>query len=329
MFRKQATPPQFSIFTTFAFGRGLRLAVLVMVLGLNVRMVESAELMYVAIGGNNTNLPPDGYLATFDVSLNSASAIAASKSTFSTSFNEPFAVAMDRSGQLYASDYFGNISKISLTGQTTIFAAISATKGMAFDSSGNLYASTLPSVGNSKVYKITASGQVSVFAQGLYAAEGIAFDPSGNLFVANAANSTINKITPDGQVSNFSITGINGPADFAFDTIGNMYISNYYGNSIFKYDTSGNLSTFISGIVNPSTIEFDSYGSLFVVNGTTTISKFNANGNLQYSWNTGGAYARGIAFQPVPEPSTYVLGLIAAGAIGFVARCRKRQQNQA
>ena len=33
--------------------------------------------------------------------------------------------------------------------------------------------------------------------------------------------------------------------------------------------------------------------------------------------------------QTVPEPSTYALGLIAAGAIGIVARRRKRRQNQA
>lgn len=199
---------------------------------------------------------------------------------------------------------------------------------MAFDKMGNLYASTLPGIGNSSIYKINANGQVSSFAQGLYAAEGIAFDTLGNLFVANAANNTINKITPNGQVSNFLITGLNGPADFAFDSIGNMYISNYYGNSIFKYDTMGNLSTFISGLVNPATMKFDRNGSLFVGNGSNgvpTISKFDSLGNLQYSWAPGGAYVRGFALQPVPEPSTYALGLIAAVAMTWLSRVNKRR----
>jgi DNA-binding beta-propeller fold protein YncE len=98
----------------------------------------------------------------------------------------------------------GTILKFTPGGAVSTFATgLYYPEYLAFDSAGNLYAST----GNS-IDEITPSGTVSTFATGLDSPNGLAFDGSGNLYVANYFGGTISEITPSGTVSTFATAGL-------------------------------------------------------------------------------------------------------------------------
>lgn len=99
-------------------------------------------------------------------------------------------------------------------------ARFSSPQGIAVDSNGNAY---VADTGNHTIRKVTASGVVTTLAgtagqpgkaDGRGAAArfdqptGIAVDASGQVFVADTGNSTIRRITPDGQVS--TVVGVAG-----------------------------------------------------------------------------------------------------------------------
>jgi DNA-binding beta-propeller fold protein YncE len=79
--------------------------------------------------------------------------------------------------------------------------------GLAFDSSGNLYASN---ANTGTISEITPNGTISQFASGLNGPRGLAFDSTGNLFVANNSAGTISEISPTGIVSQYA-SGLSGP----------------------------------------------------------------------------------------------------------------------
>lgn len=123
--------------------------------------------------------------------------------------------------------------------------------GLAFDATGNLYASdgTL-----NTIVRLTPGGNSSVFASDLSNPAGLAFDTSGNLFVANPGDindhpNSILKFAPNGTftvVANLT-DGISQPEGLAFDSHGNLFVANFGGN-ITKITPGGSISTFASDL---------------------------------------------------------------------------------
>src|SRR5580765_8730543 len=74
-----------------------------------------------------------------------------------------------------------------------VFANVQGPRGVAVDSSGNLYVAAYSS---QQILRYTPAGVASVFTPFSGHAEGMAFDKSGNLFVADFGANTITKITP-------------------------------------------------------------------------------------------------------------------------------------
>ena len=82
-----------------------------------------------------------------------------------------------------------------------VSAGLYITRGLTFDSSGNLYVTnSLDFVG--LVSKVTPSGSVSKFSGGLSFPAGLAFDAGGNLYVTDCGLGqntwTIQQVTPGG-----------------------------------------------------------------------------------------------------------------------------------
>ncbi|TXN35211.1 gluconolactonase [Flagellimonas hymeniacidonis] len=168
-----------------------------------------------------------------------------------------------------------------------------------FDSNGNLFV-----VDNSthKVRKITPDGVVSTFAGSTIGYEdgigteakfrtpfGIAIDANSNIYVADAGNSRIRKITPEGAVSTFA-GGDSGNEDgnaldakfstpHAIDTDGqgNLYVTDVLNHSIRKITPDGTVSTFAGSTVGdedgigsnaklnrPRGLKVDAQGNIFI-----------------------------------------------------------------
>ena len=145
-------------------------------------------------------------------------------------FNEPMAIAVDKSGNLYVADTANEIiRKITPTGLVSTIAGGSGRSGtsdgtgadarfgrpsgIATDSSGNVYVSDTK---NNTIRKITPAGVVTTLAgtagtpggddgmgkkAGFFEPAQIAVDKSGNLFVTDSEAHNIRKITPAGLVT--------------------------------------------------------------------------------------------------------------------------------
>ncbi|NVK53355.1 MAG: Ig-like domain-containing protein, partial [Flavobacteriaceae bacterium] len=161
--------------------------------------------------------------------------------TFATGLSNPSGLTFGPLGDLYVASRGDNkIYKVSPLGVVTDYAGtgtLSTIDGtlttasfthpgdVAFDSSGNLYVSE--ETGH-VIRKITPGGEVTTFAGAAGVADdvngvgtsarfntpyGLAFDTSDNLYVADIVNDKIRKITPDGTVSDYAGSGLQGDED--------------------------------------------------------------------------------------------------------------------
>lgn len=217
----------------------------------------------------------------------------------SATFNRPWGVAVDASGNVYVADELNHkIRKITTAGVVTTFAGstsgyqdgngtsakFNSPNGLAFDSFGNLF---VVDCYNHRIRKITPSGDVTTFAGSVQGAfngngtvarfnfpQGIAIDSSNNLFIVDGSNNIIRKITPSGDVTTFAgtagvqayVDGTGSDARFGIvkaiginRTNNDMFVTD--GHRIRKITSAGVVTTY-SGSTNG------------LVNGTLTASKY-------------------------------------------------------
>ncbi|MDO8644902.1 MAG: hypothetical protein Q7S00_08070, partial [bacterium] len=203
----------------------------------------------------------------------------------------PTAVALDRNGNIYINDEFlisgywhSKVRKISTGGIITTVAgqasrtghylgdggpAISAgilVKDLAVDSLGNIYIAN-----ERRVRKISPDGIITTFAgsdpsftgalgdhgpateAALRNATGVAVDSNDNIYIADATDSRIRKVTPDGIIVTVAGNGtagfsgdagpsleaqFNAPIDIDVDSEGHVYVVDRDNYRIRKIDCS-------------------------------------------------------------------------------------------
>ena len=198
-------------------------------------------------------------------------------------FQEPWGIAVDRSGNVYASDSeAGAIFKITGAGQVTVLAGrpgyrgstngfgpnarFIIPRGLALDPAGNLYVADAYTL-----RKVTPDGAVTTLAGqpgypgsadgfGTNAqfswASGVAVDRAGTIYVADRY--TIRKVTPAGEVTTLAgspghsgnVDGTGPAARFsdrdkaiAVDDSGTIYVADTYNNTIRKVSPNGEVTT--------------------------------------------------------------------------------------
>jgi len=89
------------------------------------------------------------------------------------------------------------------------------------------------------------------------APSGIALDSKKNIYILSFSENTVFKITPKGQKTTFSKSGlIKGPIGIAVDKDDNIYISNYSSNNIVKITPQWQASVF-ADVQKPYCIIYD------------------------------------------------------------------------
>ena len=146
-------------------------------------------------------------------------------------------------GNLYAVEpNHGELDKITPEGQISRVSDISASQGhivpTAIAYRGNFYVgnlNTFPIVpGSSKIYKITPSGNVSVFAEGLTAILGVVFDGRARMYVLETSTAAgdptpftgkVIRVDPSGHQTEIA-SGLFFPTGMTLGPDGALYVSN-------------------------------------------------------------------------------------------------------
>jgi len=200
----------------------------------------------------------------------------------------------------------GTVFEYTPTGVQSTFATLqSRPRGLAFDSSGNLFVATNDFNDHGTIHKFTPNGTQSNFGGASGFMQGLAVDSFGNVFVTGGVGFTpdIIKFTPDGTRSIFA-SGLGQGFGLAFDSAGNLFAADAVNQTIFEYTPGGTQSTFVGPAAfgpngGPIGLAFDSSGNLFVsAVGTPagdTILEFTP-GGTESTFATGLNNPRGIAF---------------------------------
>ncbi|WP_295982751.1 NHL repeat-containing protein [uncultured Variovorax sp.] len=233
-------------------------------------------------------------------------------------FARPRGVKVDAAGNLYVTDSrFNLIRKVSPAGDVETVGGVGAGGSLSdpfdlsFDAGGNIYVTELT---NHRVRKVTPAKVVIPLAglagnagsndgPGASATfnqpAGIAIDVQGNLFICDSQSQKIRRIAPDGEVSTFAGSGVQGsddgtgrnatfsvPAGVAFDPAGNMFVTDFGSHLIRKITPQGVVTTpfgkartsgSADGKGNDATFSFpvgiaiDSSGSLYVADSTSHV----------------------------------------------------------
>ncbi len=217
---------------------------------------DGAGNVYVADTGNHTirKITPAGEVTTLAGVAGQSGNVDGTGTQ--ARFSHPMGIATDGAGHVYVADSDNSaIRKITPAGEVSTFAAVISVfvRSVAVDRSGTVYVAGRDyNTDRGGVQKITPAGEVTLLPAFGTNPVGVATDPAGNVYVANTApTSTIDKLTPGGQIStlaSFAGTGLFWwPSDVAADGAGNVYVADMTSHDIRKIAASGEVTTLAGG----------------------------------------------------------------------------------
>lgn len=220
----------------------------------NDLVVNAAGDIFVTEFKNHTvrRISSDGTVSTFAGSGASGYRDGSGKAA---QFDSPGGIAIDRSGNLYITEWFGNrIRKITPTG---LVSTLAGTNQSGFQD---------------------GQGMSARFKQ----PDGITVDPDGNLFITEVGNHAVRKVDKDGNVSTVAGLGVagfqdgdrasakfNGPGGIMWHPNGSLYVSDTLNNAIRRIDfvvdgTSAQMPT-ISLAMHPAITVFGQVGKSYQI----------------------------------------------------------------
>jgi gliding motility-associated-like protein len=235
----------------------------------------------------STNVGTPGYLST---------------ATTAGSFPQPFATAVDQSGNFYVADKAANsIYELPAGGsQVTVGAGLNTPAAVAVDKLGNVYAANQ---GDNTVVEIQAhTGTQTFIGSGYQRPTAVAVDSSGNVFVADVqgAAGVVYKISP-GQNKVLFKSGFISPNGIAVDAAGNVYVSDFGGGAtasmVYKITPDGSTETALNHSFSTATgVAIDATGNLFIVDaGNQDIVEYPAGGGSAITLTAGLTFPFGLS----------------------------------
>lgn len=115
---------------------------------------------------------------------------------------------------------------------------------------------------------------------------GIAAGPDGNIYVSQfspapytAGTGRIDRVTPDGEITEGVVTGLTTPIDIAFAPDGTMYVLRFasefsaerlryiaFGGAVLRVNPDGSATEIVTNLVFPTAMTFGPDGALYVTN---------------------------------------------------------------
>lgn len=240
------------------------------------------------------------------------------KADSSATFNEPTALTVDASGNIFIADYGNNlIREVSSNGivstvagsgmqgsvnSTAANSSFNGPTGLCLDADGNIYVAD----NNNNQIRMISAGNVTTIAGSdsigavdgiganayFFGPTGIVSDAGGNLYVTDAGNNLIRKVVPSsGHVSTIAgnanpglangallSSSFNNPGGIAIDASGNLYIADLLNNMIRGISLSNQKVTTIAGNAD-TTLDRDGPDSTALFYYPTSVA-VDASGNI-------------------------------------------------
>ena len=223
--------------------------------------VDSSGNVYIADTFNDDveKVTPGGQLSI--IAGNGTGGAPTAGPATSSHLDQPEAVAVDSSGNVYIADQSNNdVEQVTPGGQLSIIAGkgtsgaptagtatnshLNAPQGVAVDSSGNVY---IADTGNDDVEEVTSGGQLSIvvgegssaaptyggspLASRLEAPGGVAVDSSGVLYIADTGHDTVDRVGPATPaaptIASTSIGTTSATLSFNVVSVGTSQITGY------------------------------------------------------------------------------------------------------
>ncbi len=224
--------------------------------------------------------------------------------------DSPASVAVDASGNVWASSYFNTVSEFSPAG-AAVFptgitgSGINESYGMALDVQGNVWIAneqTTSNSGNGDVTELNSSGQViasGITSGGIYFPLGVAADTNGNVWFADYGDSKVTLLSSSGAAisssSGWGGTSLAFPVALAVDAGHNAWVVNQ-GGLLPITEISGDgskVTNFDCDCNGASGVAADQKGNLWIANYYgNSISEVNTCGTLELDAATGGGVLR-------------------------------------
>ena len=210
--------------------------------------------------------------------------------------------------------------------------------GMEVDKEGNIYMSnfglTLNQGGGGEIYKMTPSGEVSVFAKGFNGASGSDIGPDGLFYQSNVTGRTISVVQKDGTVKSFATEGFFSPVGLV-KTKDALFVANCGSGAIQKVDADGNSTIFAQSdlLKCPNGLEMDEEGNLYSANfSSSDIVKIDKSGNVSVlasipGGNNGHLVYRNGLFYVVGRGSHQIYTVSLSGEVELIAGTGKMGNN--
>ena len=228
------------------------------------------------------------------------------------------AMAVNAQGAPFLGGAGGAIVRVIARNSTLPFVSAGGrAAGLAFDSSGNLYATDSP---RKVILKVTPWAQVSVFANGFAAPEGIAWS-RGELYVADPGASRLYRVSPGAKPA-IVAADLPGASSVAVSADGLHLFVAGAERRIWRLRRDGTGRTrfaAFTGEGRPAGMALDERGNLYVaLDGGGKVSVLDPQGNLLRDYPVPGPRVTAVAFGGADLKTLYI-SEAGAGALYRVA----------
>ena len=145
--------------------------------------------------------------------------------------------------------------------------------GLEVDAEGNVYCADFGAAlgggpPGTRVYRLDPDGIETVWATGFRGASGNAIGPDGSFFQSNIGASTISRIAPDGEHTEFLNEMLRSPVGIVIDAEGTLFVANCGSAQIVEVSPEGEAQLFAGGplLSCPNGITIDPEHNLYVCN---------------------------------------------------------------